>query len=262
MAVGLGRAGVPADVLPPTRDIALGPNWFPLERDETSVFRWAENDAVIHVAALVPCSHVLRLVLEPGPGAARKGLTLTARLLAAEVLRSTQLAGKSAVPIELPPSRPRVYSVELHADGGGARCPGDPRILNFRLFEAALERHADVMPPWAKPAKGFYELESFGQRTFRWVNNDAVVMLHAERGAELSFDVEPGPGLNGAPFTLEIRLPGGELLAAPQIASATRVCIPLAGLSGADRLTLRVAGGGKYVPGDPRIMNFRVFAAS
>jgi hypothetical protein len=118
----------------------------------------------------------------------------------------------------------------------------------------------DVFESWATPAKGFYALETFDDETFRWVNNDAVVMLHAERGAALSFFVEQGPGLDGAPFSLAIGRPDGTEIVAVWIASRTWVHVPMAGLEDTDRLTMRCEGGGKAVAGDPRLLNFRIFA--
>lgn len=69
-----------ADILLGHQNIALGENWFPLETMRGQSFRWVENDAVLLLAALVPAQHVLRLVLEPGPGAGQKPLTIGARL--------------------------------------------------------------------------------------------------------------------------------------------------------------------------------------
>jgi hypothetical protein len=253
---------MPDDVLPPTRDIALGANWFPVEGERTNVFRWCENDGVVNAAVLEPHRHVLRLVIEPGPGVGSKALKLTAGLAGGEVLKTVTLTGKEVVRIELPSEFPRAYSIVLHADGGGSPSPRDPRILNFRLFEAAIERYPDVLPAWATPAKGFYSLETYANSMFRWVSNDAIVILHAKRGAELSFEVEPGAGLDQKPFTLHVRRPGGDDVLSEQIALRTRVRVPMAGLGEVDRLTLHVDGGGKVVANDPRIMNFRIFAAS
>jgi hypothetical protein len=254
---------MPEDVLPPTRDIGLGANWFPVEGARENVFRWCENDGIINVAVLEPYRHVLRLVIEPGPGVGSKAFTLTAGLAGEEALKTVRITGKEVVRIELPPDHPRAYSILLHADGGGSPSPGDPRILNFRLFEAAIERYPDVLPAWATPTKGFYPLESYANSMFRWVSNDAVVVLHAtKRGAELSFEVEPGAGLDEKPFLLHVRRPGGDNVLSEQIAARTRVRVPMAGLGEVDRLTLHVDGGGKVLANDPRILNFRIFAAS
>jgi len=87
--------------------------------------------------------------------------------------------------------------------------PNDARILNFRVFEVVVERRSDVMPAWAKPAKGFYPLESHAGSVFRWVGNDAVIGLHSVHGDTLVFDVESGPGLDSKPFTLHVRRPDG-----------------------------------------------------
>jgi len=248
-----------ADILLGHQNIALGENWFPLETMRGQSFRWVENDAVLLLAALVPAQHVLRLVLEPGPGAGQKPLTIGARLDDGTELPTVTVKWKEPVTFELPPESPRVFRVTLHCASEGKLGLNDPRILNFRVFEAVLERRDDVFPAWAKPTDNFYPLESHAGHAFRWVKNDAKIDLHGTRGADLCFDVESGPGLESKPFKLEVQAPDGSTIATANVGKRTTVKISMKGLESTLSLRLHVDGGGKIVKTDPRELNFRVF---
>jgi hypothetical protein len=247
------------DIIGPTRDVALGDGWFPLEIYRDHRFRWAENDATVHVAVLDGVQTVLRLVVEPGPGLGHQPLELTALLQDGSVLGRATVTTKQVVTLALPAEYPRAYTVTLRAAGGGKSISTDSRILNFRAFEIALERRPDVFPAWAVPGSGFYPLEQLGGATFRWVSNDAQVALSAGRPAQLVFDVEPGPGVGSKPFLLSVRDAGGAELSSLQIPSRTTVRVPVAGLE-SDGIVLHTDGGGQVVKTDPRALNFRVFA--
>jgi hypothetical protein len=260
IARGMTSIAAPTDIVPGTRDIALGENWFPLESYRGQSFRWADNDAVIHAATLDSVQSVLRFVVEPGPGMGQKPLEISVRLSDGTELRKATVTSKQAVTIDLPPESPRVFSLVLHAEGGGKASFNDPRTLNFRVFEITLERRSDVFPAWAKPAQNFYPLEHHAGQHFRWVSNDATVELHGVHGGELRFDVESGPGLESKPFTLDIKTPDGTSIASARVGERTTVTVPLGAVAGASVLTLHVEGGGKPLKTDPRVLNFRVFA--
>jgi hypothetical protein len=252
----------PTDIVRETYDIALGEGWFPPEQYRGLAFRWVENDAVLHVAALKPLHHTLRVVVEPGPGVGLRTFELSARRPDGSEIGTASVSSKQVVRFPLSPERPRVFTIVLHAEGGGKASPNDPRVLNFRVFEASVERVADVFPAWAKPDKAFYVLERHGGSVFRWVGGDATVILHPQHDDTLTFDAESGPGLESKPFTLQAIGPDGNALAKVKVASRTTVRIPLVGLENGGVLTLRAEGGGRSVKGDSRTLNFRVFAAA
>jgi hypothetical protein len=243
------------------RDVALGEGWYPLESYRGQQFRWAKKDATVHVAVLDSTQALLRVVVEPGPGLGSKPLQLEALLEDGTALGRATVTSKQPVAFPLPPESPRAHTVLLRAAGGGKTLTTDSRILDFRAFEVSVERRADVLPSWAVPGKGFYELELMGGSTFRWVSNDGEISVHASHGDTLSFDVEPGPGVGSKEFALSVRDGAGEELASEQIASRTTVHVPLAGLEG-DRLVLHTDDGGQSVKTDPRVLNFRLFAAT
>jgi hypothetical protein len=248
------------DIVPDSHDVALGEGWFPPERYRGVAFRWVENDAVVHVAALRAVNHTLRVVVEPGPGVGLRPFVLSARDAGGAEIGKAVVSSKQVIKFPLPPETPRVHSIVLHGDGGGKASPNDPRVLNFRVFELSVERIADVFPPWAQPADGFYPLEHHAGSVFRWVGGDASVTVHPAHGASLEFDAESGPGLESKPFTLHVAGPDGSDLVTAQIASRTIVRVPLGALDGAASLTLRSEGGGRALRGDPRTLNYRVFA--
>ncbi|HWT05073.1 MAG TPA: hypothetical protein VN224_04905 [Xanthomonadales bacterium] len=134
-------------------------------------------------------------------------------------------------------------------------------MLNFRVFALSVERTSDVFPAWADPRDGFYALERHAGSEFRWVGGDATIAVHRVHGDTLSFDAESGPGLGSKPFQLQVAAPDGSVLASADVASRTTVRVPLRGLEDGGSLTLRAQGGGRAVTGDPRTLNYRVFAA-
>jgi len=256
----MNSVAAPTDILPDSHDVALGEGWYPAEHYRGVVFRWVENDAVLHVAALRPVHHTLRIVVEPGPGVGLGAFELSARRTDGLEIGKAVVSSKQVVKFALPPESPRIFSVALHCTSGGKASPNDPRVLNFRVFDVSVERVADVFPAWANPVKGFYPLERHAGSVFRWVSGDANVDIHGVHGDELAFDAESGPGLESKPFTLHVIGADGADLAAVEIASRTTVRVPLAGVDGAASLTLRSEGGGRAVKGDPRTLNYRVFA--
>jgi hypothetical protein len=247
-----------ADVVPPGDDIALGDGWYPVERAGGAAFRWVAAGATVHVAALRPVRHVLRVVAEPGPGVGLQPFTLTARLRDGRELGAATVGGKQTIAFALPPEAPCVHSITLAAAGGGKASPNDARVLNFRVFSVAVERTRDVFAAWAVPASGFYPPERQDDELFRWARGGATVELDPARRDVLEFDAESGPGMGSKPFELRVTGDGGVELVRAEIGSRTRVRVPLrdAGAS----LRLNADGGGAVVGGDPRTLDFRVFA--
>jgi hypothetical protein len=200
------------------------------------------------------------MVVEPGPGVAHEPFELTARLIDGTEIGRAVVSSKQMLAFSLPPESPRVFSIVLHAGDGGRSSPNDARVLNFRVFELSVERVADVFPAWANAARGFYPLERHADTAFRWAAGDATIAIHRAHGDMLSFDAESGPGLGSKPFTLRVAGPDGTDIAATEVASRTTVSVPLESFGGALTLTLHADGGGHAVDGDPRTLDFRIFA--
>ena len=149
---------------------------------------------------------------------------------------------------------------------------GDGRFVGARLsfigFEpksaaAAEQNSADIVRgTQVQLGTGWGVLETFHGETFRWVDNDAEISLVADRPGkfEISVVAEPGPGVGSKPFLLKILdAEGREVSAKPvEKRDTVRLILPVAG-GRTNQFRLHVDGGGKTVPTDPRVLNFRVF---
>jgi len=110
--------------------------------------------------------------------------------------------------------------------------------------------------------KGWYPYESFHGQAFRWVDNDAQIVVGRPLASpeRLSVTAEAGPGLGTVKFALSIRDAAGHVVQTVPVDGRERVQIALPVQPGHPAtFTLHVAGKGKHVPKDPRILSFRVF---
>lgn len=109
---------------------------------------------------------------------------------------------------------------------------------------------------------GWGVLETFHNETFRWIENDAHIVVAAEHGGDfvLSMIVEPGPGVGGKPFLLKLLDGAGRQVSAEPVRQRERVNFIFPMETGkTNEFQLHLDGGGKPTPNDPRILNFRVF---
>lgn len=109
---------------------------------------------------------------------------------------------------------------------------------------------------------GWFQRERSGDEPFRWVENDAELVIaspgHAERA--LILDVEPGPGINTQSFLLELRDEAGTLVSSAPVDRRTVVNFAVPPFSSnVARFHLHVEGGGARILSDLRTLNFRVF---
>lgn len=116
---------VAPDIVADTSNLRLGANWFPLEVHAGEAFRWVENDAEL----LIEKPQTIRLEVEAGPGLGAASFALELRRQDGSRPRIVQVEGRANVDIELDAA-----SYHLHVEGGGRSCPGDSRILNFRVL--------------------------------------------------------------------------------------------------------------------------------
>ena len=250
------------DIVPDSPDLALGRGWYAAENFAGTRFRWASNDAEILVVALLPVRHTLVFSVEPGPGVGLKPFTLKVNEGAKEIA-GVEVRGKQVVRVDLPPAGPKVYRVILHVDGGGRTIANDARVLNFRVFDISVEHGSpDVLPAEMELGTGWYPLERDAGSAFRWVSNDAkVVLSNPDGSAYIDLDLQSGPGLGNAPFILHVlQNVKGELkpVSDVQVNGHERVNVSV---PKGDRveLILRVDATGRKTPGDPRELNFRAF---
>jgi hypothetical protein len=109
---------------------------------------------------------------------------------------------------------------------------------------------------------GWHQLESQMQETFRWVENDAELIIPQSTGTRqtLSLEVEPGPGVGLQPFTLQVLDGEGHTVTTAEVKGREVVNVTLPVTQGQSAVfRLHVEGGGLPAPNDPRILNFRIF---
>jgi len=250
------------DIIEDSPDVVLGRGWYATESFAGARFRWASNDSEILVVALQPVRHAVVLTIEPGPGVGLKPFALEIKDAGKQLAR-VDVQGKQSIKIDLPPTRPKVYRLTLHVDGGGRTIANDTRVLNFRVFDISVERgERDVLPPDMELGAGWHPIEKQGDAAFRWVSNDAQVTIsNADETAHLELDLQSGPGLGNKPFVLHVLQKAGDdtkSIADVQIAHRQRVDIPVPHGERVE-LILRVDAIGQATPDDPRELNFRAF---
>jgi hypothetical protein len=249
------------DILTDSGTMVLGDGWYPLEEFRETKFRWALNDAELFVATVAPNAYVLKVVIEPGPGVGLRPFELEVFASDGTQIAKPLVRGKQEIAIDLPPGLPKVHSLRFHVENGGKPALNDKRILNFRVFDITLEqRPPDIFPAWAKAVEGWYPLENFNGKTFRWVENNAVLEIHPDGGKKLVFDVEPGPGVNSQPFKLMASDGDGKELGTWEV--VTRRSVDLELPKKPMRVKFHITGGGKPAPGETRKLNFRIFSRS
>jgi hypothetical protein len=117
--------------------LKLGSGWGELETFNRDHFRWVENDAQIMISPAKSGDVELSLTAEAGPGTGGQCLLKVLDRSGRQVAAAT-LGSKQTVKMFLPTEGGTVNEYRLHVDGGGKRIATDPRILNFRVFDAAV----------------------------------------------------------------------------------------------------------------------------
>lgn len=255
------------DIFAPELGIQLGAGWHELETQAGQRFRWVNNDAEIVVKSPPRAPRALGLELEPGPGLGSRPFVLSLLDARGRRVQALEISQHQVVNLRLPLEGKQDTVYKLHVEGGGQPVPNDPRILNFRVFQISAAR------PDAKSGivesqeelrlgEGWYELEKWRGETFRWVNNDAAITARAAQAGDykLALELEPGPGVDSKAFLLKVLDSGGHQVEAVEVRKRVTVelHLPLAA-SEASTFRLHISGGGKKIPSDPRILNFRVF---
>ena len=275
--------------------IFLGSGWYSFERYKGESFRWVNNDAEIVVTASNEAPEI-SLAVAPGPGLNSQPVELQVLDKNGQVVATAEVEGRETVKVALPLKAGETKKFRLHVKGGGqqAASKDDPRILNFRVFHLgwskplyediqallALNADPDIVPPSDTQelyqnnslptdglfiGDGWYSLETFDGETFRWVNNDAEIVVTAPSGTQqqLRLEIAPGPGLNAQPFELQVLDENGQVVATAEVEGRETIEVVLPLVAGKGQVfRLHVEGGGQQAASnnDPRILNFRVFS--
>jgi len=219
------------DILTLGSNTALGKGWFRAEAFGHQTFRWVTNDAELYVAAARKAKHYLQIYLEPGPGVNAAPFELIIEEHG-EALQRVMVKGRQMISLELPPGEPAVHKLVLRLEKSDEIIAKDSRVLNFRVFKIAFfAAFIDILPPEldARLGPGWHHLESYGGESFRWAGNDAqFTVVNSGDVKALELDLEPGPGVNSAPFLLRILAESGEAIMDVDVTTRQRVTIPLA----------------------------------
>jgi len=124
------------DITSADSGIHFGSGWFSAERwGDGAPFRWIADEAEIQLAKAPAGGGVLALELECGPGIDRDGATLKVRDGWGSMVVEFGIKGRTKLELVVPARvGPGAQSFRFEVEGGGQPVPGDPRILNFRVF--------------------------------------------------------------------------------------------------------------------------------
>jgi hypothetical protein len=147
----------------------------------------------------------------------------------------------------------------------------DPAALRRRNANPDIGPPVDTQALYAGddlPADGLFvgqdwhQLEKTAEGAFRWVDNNAQIVVTSPTGrrTRLHMIVEPGPGLAGQPFELQVLDQAGRVVARANVQGRQPISVALPIVAGEPGIfRLHVEGGGLPAGRDPRTLNFRVF---
>jgi hypothetical protein len=127
-----------ADVADPG-EIRFGSGWFSPETSGGQWLRWADNDAVLWIAAPgEPPEPHLELELEPGPSLGKQPLLLEIVDVEGKPVASERLSERRTIRIRLPQGARPLWKLTLTTPTPRLAVKNDSRILNFALYRACL----------------------------------------------------------------------------------------------------------------------------
>lgn len=134
-AASLGVSGnCGTDIVPDGSPIKLGRGWYALETFNGATFRWVNNDAQIQVLKTMS-NLALEMEAEAGPGMANKPSVLDLESPSGHVIASTHaLGGRSYYRLDVGAVKEGDV-LKLHVKSRGKMILGEPRVLNFRVFD-------------------------------------------------------------------------------------------------------------------------------
>ncbi len=260
------------DIVSAGSGLTIGSGWYSRELLNGRPFHWVNNDATIIIHK--PQSNLKKISVEVqgGPGLADpQKFELHVRNPSNVDIASVTVPGTQTLRFDLPVQAGRDTSVRLHVDGGGKKIPKDPRILNFRVFsiaDASNDKalglgHPDINSGNIRLGDNWYALEQFNGETFRWVNDDAQIIIPSNQSArrELEVSAASGPAVKSpSNWTLSVQDQQGKKLATTQVKARGKAMFSLDLRPGSNTFKLHVTSTGVKSPNDPRTLSFRVFS--
>jgi hypothetical protein len=268
-AIASAGAAARGDIVPKGGDISIGPGWYAYETYKGRSFRWVDNDATFFVNSRGPLAKVA-VRIEPGPGLRSSAFTLDVVGQDGKLIAQAPVRGQQSIRFDLPAQAGK-NAYTLHVAGGGKKIATDPRILNFRVFAIADAAgatigagHPDIVSgAGLRLGANWYPLEQYAGETFRWVNNDAQIIVSSDtaRDRRLKLVAAAGPSIQSpANFLIALNDADGHLIQAGKIKARGFVYFNLPLKAGTNTFTLHVNSTGKRAPNDPRVLDFRVFS--
>ena len=247
--------------------------WAPLQLQKDNLYRDAGTGGLIAINPLGQSRRTLSLNIKPPESTGSWELQALDKnnrpTASAPVLKRQSV--ELAVPLD--PNQINIFKLRLietrpsHDDGAVETafriyCKGKFPNLTHRP-RGAVE---DVVSPGLRLGRNWYPLEGEDGNRFRWVDNDAEIVVESEwiEGAKLMLTVQPGPGVGGNPFQLQVIDSDGHVLSQTEITGRQEVRCLLPAATRSKRIyRLHAVGGGAPSPGgDPRILNFCVLKVS
>uniref|UniRef100_E6Q5U0 Uncharacterized protein n=1 Tax=mine drainage metagenome TaxID=410659 RepID=E6Q5U0_9ZZZZ len=255
------------DIVPAGDGIRLGSGWYAFQHFKGLAFRWADNDAEF-TACPTAAHRTVSMLIQPGPGVGSRPFQMTVSGNQGDSL-TTMVNGVKPVRIAIRKGATAETFV-LHARSKNLPTPHDPRVLNYRALVIGIRSPITACrngirfdgSPIALD-KNWYTLEHYQGQTFRWVNNDAQIVLTKAQPAPFTLEAEvaAGPSLAGAPLKIAVQSADGKTLAAQgPIVGRSYAAFHLPAQPKGTVLTLHVQSADAKVPHDPRTLNFRVFS--
>jgi hypothetical protein len=106
--------------------------------------------------------------------------------------------------------------------------------------------------------KGWYAVEMYDDERFRWIAEEAEIVITRPGGSRVLIDADNGPSTCGAGVGIEIVSTDGAVLGSGTVKGRTHLLIDVT-KSIAPGFRLRVLGGGVPLTRDLRMLNVRVF---
>jgi hypothetical protein len=249
--------------------LSLGSNWGAYETYHGVSFRWVNNDAelVLHGGT---GEATVAIACEGGPSLGQRSFALRVLDTARRQVDHVMCDGADRRTEMLLPRSGGDARYRLHADGGGKSVPGERRILNFRVFTLDDGRGGpsatDIVDARSgvRLGQGWYPVEHYKGQTFRWMAGDGRIFVGADRStrASLRVLVEVGPGVGSRQASIWVRDRHGRELLRTTIEGRRAVTVPVPLEPGDNEFTISVASRNQRVPGEPRILNLRLFSAA
>ncbi len=129
-------AGHPDIVSSPLK---LGDRWYPLEEFKGETFRWSSNDSSFTVVSSKDQQRELKVEAAGGPAVKNpQNWKLVLEDATGKVVQAKPISARGVAPFAVS-LHSGSNAFKLHVDSTGTKAPKDPRTLDFRVFNIALE---------------------------------------------------------------------------------------------------------------------------